>query len=109
MRGLFFITYETVTPESAEHGDAAERGFLHPNGGRDSLETMGERDAYAFPLSSVPFHLGYVEDCGSWFAETGSDREDYRTGAVTRYSLHPPHDITPSSYRRLARALGVRS
>lgn len=26
------VTYEIVTPESAEHGDAAERGFYQPGG-----------------------------------------------------------------------------
>lgn len=110
MAGRFHITFETVTPDSAENGDAEARGYLHPNGGRDSLDAMGPLEAYAFTLAgAVRFHLGHVEDCGRWFSESGADRCDYKTGAVTQYSLHPPENVTPSSYRRIARALGAVS
>lgn len=110
MRPQFHITYETVTPESAEQGDAAERGYVHPNGGRDTLERVENVEDYAFRLSQCQsrFNSGHFEDCGHWLTATWSDT-DFRTGAETRYSLHPPHNITPSSYRRLARALGARS
>lgn len=42
-------------------------------------------------------------DVGSWFQ--GDEQPDYITGAVTNYSLHPPRNITRSSYARLKRVL----
>lgn len=105
--GRFHVTFETVTPECAEIGDAAARGYVHPNGGTDELELVDDVAAYGFTLAEAVRTMGHVDDCGQWFAETGSDRCNYRTGAVTTYSLHPPRGVTPSSYRRIARALGA--
>lgn len=47
---------------------------------------------------------GGFEDSGSWFTCTSSET-NYRTGAETRYAIHPPETITPASYRRVARIL----
>ena len=110
MRPRFHITFETVTPESAECGDAAERGYVHPNGGRDALDLVESADDYAFDLrSAVRFTgTGATWDVGRWFDTTWCD-EDYRTGAETRFALHPPRNITPASYARLARLLEART
>ncbi|MGX5776989.1 hypothetical protein [Methylorubrum zatmanii] len=109
MTSRFHITFETVTPESVEHNDAAARGYVHPNGGRDDLDLMGDVADYAFDLRSAVRFVGEnaTFDCGRWFDTTWHD-DDFRTGAETRYSLHPPRDITASSYARLARVLGAR-
>lgn len=96
---MFTVTYEIITPESAEHGDAAERGYVAPGEWRDDdPQPMSLREA---------LQLCYPqEDSGSWFSECDG-REDYRTGAWERRSLHPPRNITASSYGRLVRLLGL--
>lgn len=87
----FNVTYEVVTYESAEDGEAAESGFY--------AEDISLREAIAL--------VGYCEDCGTWFAEADGDT-DYQTGAVTYRSLHPPRTITKSSYGRIKRLLNRR-
>lgn len=105
---LFRITYETITPESAEQGDAAERGFLHSNGGRDPLEVVDNVEDYNMPLASAIRHLGALEDSGQWFSGVSPVDEDYSTGETVFYSLHPPHNVTPSSYNRIKRLLKAK-
>ena len=100
----FHVTYEVVTPESAEHGDYAEIGYAMPHGWRFPLEQCDDMAALGLSLREATRMVGHVEDCGRWFAETSGDT-DYRTGAETRLNLHPPKNITPSSYRRLKRLL----
>ena len=94
----FFVTYEIVTPESAEHGEAAERGFVQPGNWRteDRGEGMSLREALR--LASPQ------EDCGRWWSEVdGCD--DYRTGANEVRCIHPPRGITAASYNRISRLL----
>jgi hypothetical protein len=103
----FHVTYETVTPESAEEGDAADRGYVHPNGGRDTLDRVEDLNDYAFDLRGAVRQVSSsVWDCGRWFEATWTDT-NFHTGAETRYSLHPPRNITPASYNRLSRLLGA--
>ena len=98
------VTYEVVTHESAEQGDAEECGFMLPGGWHVPADSgddvnMSLRDA---------LRLCYPqEDCGGWLSEVDGDT-DYQTGAVTTCALHPPRNITDSSYRRLCRLVGVR-
>ena len=101
-RPVFHVTYDIVTPESAEHGDYAEAGFVQPgewhvsaDKGDESGMTLREAARLCYPQ----------EDAGSWFAEVDG-RVDYRTGAEERRSLHPPRNITAASYDRLAKLLG---
>lgn len=103
----FHVTYEIVTPESAEHGDAAERGFVTPGGWRHEINSTDINDpGLDLDLRSAVNLIGCVENSGSWFTETDG-RDDYRTGANERRSLHPPRNITPASYARLARLLAA--
>lgn len=105
MRQLFGITYETVTPESAEHGEADSSGVYMDNmlfaEAMSYLRNLGaigcycEADSYPVSTSCPP----------RWFTFYEVD-QDYTTGAVTSYSLHVPHNVTPSSRMRIARALG---
>ncbi|MCQ4158746.1 hypothetical protein NON00_02240 [Roseomonas sp. GC11] len=105
MPELFSVTYEIVTPESAEEGDAAERGFVLPGEWRQSANEIGDvrmslRDA---------MRLAYPqEDCGNWWAEADG-RTDYETGAVETRCIHPPRNITAASYARVSRLLGLPS
>ena len=97
---FFTVTYEIVTPESAEIGDAEERGYVAPSGWHDSEParmTLREALRLASPQ----------QDCGRWFAEEDDGRQDFSTGAVETRSIHPPRSITPASYARVRRILGL--
>ena len=121
-RPRFRVTYETISPESAEHGDAAEHGYCTPRGWQfpidylpDGTLTIGGAPASPEEYAELDLDLkeaigitgSGLEDSGSWLSTVDGD-QDYRTGEETRYSLHPPDTITAASYRRLKRALGVR-
>jgi hypothetical protein len=98
---MFTVTYEIVTPDSAEHGEAEEMGFVALGQWRDSEpQLMSLREAMQL--------CGPAYDCGNWWAEHGGDRCDYRTGAVETRSIHPPRNITEASYKRITRVLGCR-
>lgn len=94
----FNVTFETITPESAEHGDVESRGFL--------CEAVGLREA----LDGLDGLGSYVEaDCcpvrsPRWFTAY-SVREDYGTGETENRSLHLPDSLTESSRLRIARLL----
>jgi hypothetical protein len=104
------ITYEIITPESAEQNDVAEHGFVSPGYGINVPidEAMNKEQwpakSLEWSLSAAEMMLGRggMEDCGRWFSSLDSIT-DMRTGAETRYSLHPDDNITPASYARLAR------
>jgi hypothetical protein len=80
-------TYEVVTPESAEYGDAEERGFEYEDTPMTLRDVMREI-----------YELGYFE--GQYTSTVnpkydnitlyqGSEGDvDYQTGAETRYALH---------------------
>ena len=105
------ITYEIVTPESAEQGDAEERGFVEP---RFNLfvpidEVMGNegewpKESLEWTLQEAELFLGRkgMEDSGRWFTTADPER-NFQTGAETYYSLHPSDKVTAASYGRLAR------
>ena len=103
------VTYEIVTPESAEHGDAAEIGFVLPASGfhlKVPVDQIGdfEDSELDWDLRDAEQWLGRhgMEDSGRWF--TSCDGEiDFASGAETRYALHPSDNITAASYERLAR------
>jgi hypothetical protein len=107
MRAMCCVTYEIITPESAEEGDAAERGFVHENGGEDELERIENASDYEMPLRSAMRLIDCVEDSnnGRDFHGVSEHCTDYRTGAVTTYSLHLPENITSASFERVKRLL----
>jgi len=105
------ITYEVITPESAENGDAEERGFIAPglfNFRVPVEESLNKEDwpdgSLDWDLRAAEIYLGRggMEDSGRWFTTT-SPEQNFRTGADTFYSLHPSGNTTPASYARLAR------
>lgn len=110
-RARFHVTYEIVTPESAEHADAAERGFVDADGRQHELPAdMCGADAAAFmarfalTMRQAANLFGFrecMEDSGRWFTQADSS-VDYSTGAETRMSFHPPDDCTAATYQRLA-------
>lgn len=111
MRPQFHVTYEITTPESAEHGDCAERGFMTPREWRYPMSAtdIGARalsikndQAVSFRQAIDLISQGSMRDDGRCFTEEG-ERLDYRTGAGEVRSLHVPDRITPSSYARIRR------
>lgn len=115
MPKMFRVTYEIVTPESAEHGDVESRGFMLKGDWRIELrpEICGPaagavKDSCALTLREAVDLVspGAMEDSGTWFTEMG-ERLNYRTGESEVRSFHMPDNITPSSYARLKRALGA--
>ena len=105
----FFVSYDVVTPESAEFGDFAERGSVDRYGYRWPVEPDPAKrnpDDCGMTLREALNLCNPQEDAGHWFAEVDG-RENYQTGASERRALHPPRNITPASYGRLARLLNV--
>lgn len=95
----FSVTYEVVTPESAEYSDAEERGFVAENVSlRDALDHFG----CGFVEPSC-YPVDWSHDV--WFSEADG-RQNYITGGVETRSFHMPDNLTPSSRRRVARLLG---
>jgi hypothetical protein len=78
------ITYEIVTYESAEHGDAAERGFEDEDG--VPFDHVGEaiewlnKEGIAEASSSDIDHFGWL---------IGHHDQDFRTGDTKTKSYHP--------------------
>ena len=93
------VTYDVVTPESAEQGDVAEAGFYHRGGWRTPAD---DPSAWSLHEAVSEFGRGCFEDGGRGFYSSDS-RENYRTGERTSFAVHPPDTITAASYGRLAR------
>ena len=75
------ITFQVVTPESAENGDAADHGFLV-----EDAEFTDVEEAKA-AIESALGYLPHVEECGSWYATADAETE-LSTGADTYYNIH---------------------
>lgn len=95
------VTFEVVTPESAEMGDFERSGFVEPGEWHYSL---GDESTDGMTLREAMTVCNPQEDSGSWFSECDG-RDNYQTGENERRSLHPPRNITPASYARVARLL----
>lgn len=105
---LFSVTYEIVTPESAEHGDAAESGYITEGSClydaiQDVRRTRTSRvDGVAAVETDVSPMRGQRV---SWV--TVINGMEFGTGAQESRSLHIPESVTPASSRRIAKLLGV--
>ena len=97
-------TYEVITPESAEVGDAEDRGFEWEGREftfRDLVKAI-KYDGYS-ETSSWPLTEAAARKHAPWITTEGDT--DYRTGAETRYSLHLDDDQNPRARRYWAKAL----
>lgn len=101
----FSITFDIVTPESAEDGEIAASGYhIEPDQG------YSLRDALAW----LRLHNGcsrYADRSDSWPCRnprwfTFDGGEDFRTGAHETLTLHIPACVTEYSRQRIARILG---
>lgn len=104
---MFRVTYEIVTPESAENGGAESRGFVNDWGWNIPIDdAVLSPETFEMTLRDALQFCYPQEDSGSWWSECDG-RQDYQTGASERRSLHPPRNITASSYARVSRLLKV--
>jgi hypothetical protein len=102
---LFNVTYDIVTPESAEQGDYDECGFI--------AEGISLRDAIALVAETRTNRVSGVEsiECDSssgpprWV--TVFNGMEYETGACESRSLHIPPSVSPATACRIARLLGA--
>ena len=101
------FTFQTTTPESAEHGDFAEHGFITPGLWKYTVEDY-ERTVWKLGdlrgLIDFARSLGICETEGaSWAYSVGSDI-DYSTGEETTYAMHID-GMTVSTKDRIYRLL----
>ena len=94
---MFDITFETISPESAENVDFEETGFLH--------EGLSFREAMDVLRWASGCHV--EADCypvrnPRWFTFYNAE-ENFATGSITNYALHIPEHITEASRRRIAK------
>ena len=88
------ITYEIVTPESAEHGDAEERGWIDEEGVDMTPDKYDIDDGLTAVSKAVEFlrNEGVVEASSSQFHQgvwyIGQEIPNYKTGAVETRSYH---------------------
>ena len=105
----FTVTYEIVTPESAENGDYAEIGYAKPYGWRFPLHEMSKEDVEAcyMTLREALQIATFSYDCGNWLSSY-EETLSYQDGSVIVYNLHYNRNITNSSYNRLKRLLKIK-
>jgi len=95
----FNVTFETITPESAEDGDTATRGFISKNVTlREAIADLGSPDqgfgASVYPVSNPQWITAY------------DIRGDFQDEIENR-SLHFPDNMTAASKLRVCKMLGV--
>ena len=92
----FPITCEIITQESAEHGDAAQRGFMSQTETlRDAIETLMRFD--------ISEGIQHWENYDRWF--TVYFEMNNETGSYENRSIHFPDNVTQSSIRRVVRLI----
>lgn len=94
----FHVTFETITPESAEHGDIENAGFIVQNVTlRDAIHELGYGDggteANEYPVTDP-----------RWITVFKTN-ENYATGEIENRSIHLPDNLTPATKLRIARLL----
>lgn len=107
MPALFTVTYDIVTPESAENGNTEENGFIAERVPlREAIDLVtGTRTRYVDGAECVECDEYPVRAPRSVVIVNGME---FLTGAQESRSLHMPENITPASRLRIARLLGVR-
>lgn len=104
----FNVTYEIVTPESAEHGDCEDCGFVAEGLGlREAIETVcatesSQCEQSAIECDSSPVSAQFPP---RWITVYNGAAWD--TGRAESRSLHLPDGVTGSSTIRIARLIGA--
>jgi len=101
-RDIFNVTYDIVTPESSEHGDYAESGFIaesatlrHAITELHQTRTCKVDGVSAIETDSIPCSVRIINGT------------EFETGAVESRTLHIPCTVSAASARRIARLLGA--
>ncbi len=99
----YSVTYEIVTQESAEHGDAAERGYISEDVSfREAIEDVrATRTAQCDGRHAIEPNASHGP-C-RWIAVVNG--MEFLTGANETRSIHFPDTVTQSSARRIARLI----
>lgn len=96
---LYDVTFEIITPESAEYGEAESRGFVAEDTSlRNAIDDLGCGDlieASEYPVCDPRWITAY------------NVNEDYTRNETENRSLHFPDNMTPASKIRVCRLLGV--
>jgi hypothetical protein len=98
------FTYDTVTPESAEHGDVAECGFITPGFWR--YPNLEDYDRKQWAIGDLAYLIDFAKSLGICFDGDNFYSVDpdinYRTGEETTYGMHID-GVTPATFERIAR------
>lgn len=107
MRTLFSVTYEIVTPESAEQGDADDLGWIVQGVSlRDAVDAVhATRTNRVDGVTSIECD-SYPATWPRWITVTNG--MEFETGANESRSLHLPQHLTGATRRRIARLIGAR-
>lgn len=105
---LFNVTYDIVTPESAQYGDYEESGWI--------AQHVTLREAIAAVFETRTSQVSGVEciEADEWPICTPRSIKvcngmEFQTGAQESRTLHIQDSVTPASRRRIAKLMGVRS
>ena len=110
----FRLTFDTVTEESAQHGDTARRGFLPRSGQVPDRSNQRKRPALFTLKEAVEIlreHGDSFEADSSpcavarWVTATPPASVWQTTGESSQISLHLPRELSPASARRVTVAL----
>jgi len=103
----FSVTYQIVSQESAEQGEAEEQGYIS--------QDIGLREAMADLFETRTSHCAGVEcvECDDWPVIAPrliivSNGLEFKSGDCESRSLHIPEQVTAASRRRIARLCGVK-
>ena len=99
----FDVTYEIITEESAEDGEAADDGFIAENVSlREAIDLVGSTDSCHCERSGIEASDSR-EDHAQWVTVYNS--ASWQNGETENRSLHIPRHVTPSSRRRIVRLI----
>jgi hypothetical protein len=103
-RNRWSVTYEIVTPESAEQGDAEERGYISQGVTlREAItDLFSTRTSQCEGVTAIEANDSDAARA-RWITVYNGD--EYLTGARENRSLHMPDNLTSASRARLVRLL----
>ena len=94
----FHVTYQIVTEESAEQGEAAESGFID--------QDLDLRVAVDAVFRTRTLFVGGCSVCYDDRSFTVDNGMEFFTGEYESRSLHRDRGVTDASWARLCRLLG---
>jgi len=103
MWGIFTFTYETITPESAEYGDAEERGFIDPGHWKYQPENYDGPNIWR--PGDLSHYIRFAQELNITKDGYSVDPDrDYNNGSEIHYAMHV-EGCTPSTRQRIYRLL----